>query len=215
MKTVYFVRHGESVNNATHKYNDIDTPLSKAGEAQALEIAKRCQQLPIDVVVASDMERARQTAGHIVAGTNLKTEFSALFRERITATVILGRDHDDPEVRKIVMESWDRFDEPGWRFPGGENFEDLKMRALAALDFLAERTESNILVVSHGFFMYVVAAAILFGKEMTSHECRHVINGFGQLENTALSVATRGGEVNKTARSEWVLEVWNDHAHLG
>ncbi|MDO8514036.1 MAG: histidine phosphatase family protein [bacterium] len=215
MKTVYFVRHGESEDNAAKRYNAFDTHLSQKGERQAIGITKRCSYLPVEIIISSDMERARQTA-HVIAEhvPHTITE-SALFRERITAARLLGKSHDDPEAIKIVEESRKNFHVPGWRHEGGENFEDLKARALQGLAYLTGRTEDSILVVTHGFFMRVIVSAVLFGKELTSHECLDVIDGLGELENTGLTVIHSKEGKKLRGRSPWRLAVWNDHAHLG
>jgi probable phosphoglycerate mutase len=216
MKTVYFVRHGESENNAAERYNSFDTPLSPKGVGQAHVIAERCAKLPIELIYASTMPRSRQTAEIIAKKIPVAIEESGHFRERITASRILGRDRNDPEVRTIVEENWKHFQDPKWRFEDGENFQDLKTRALAGLELLASRPEEHILVVSHGFFMFVIAAAVIFGNDLSSEECAHIIGGLGDLENTAMAVVKKHKEVRRfSGDSEWILHVWNDHAHLG
>ncbi len=215
MKTVYFVRHGESENNAIKHYNTSDTPLSLIGERQAEMVAERCTKLPVELIVASDMLRAQQTAKIISGRIHINVETCPHFRERITATSILGKSRKDPHVMAAVALSEENFHTVGWRYEDGENFEDLKSRALNGLRYLEERPEKEIVVVSHGFFMFVMAAAVMFGSELSSHECLHIINGLGRLENTSLTVAKRDEEKRNNKRSEWRLVVWNDHAHLG
>ncbi len=215
MKTIYFVRHGESENNATNQYNAIDTSLSERGKKQAEEVAKRCAKLPIEIIIASSMTRAQQTAHVISSRTGISVETADYFRERTTSTSILGKSKDDPEVTEIVKQSSEHFHDPGWRAEGGENFEDLKRRALRGLDYLAKRNEKTIAVVSHGFFMYIISAATIFGSGLTSQECLHIIDGLEELENTALSVVKFVDTKKTRSRSHWRLAVWNDHAHLG
>ncbi len=215
MKTIYLVRHGESEGNALGQYNPIDTRLSKRGEVQAAEIAKRCVHLPIKIIVSSTMPRALQTAEVIATYIDKRIETSASFRERISATKILGKKRNDPEAVAVIQASRENFHVPGWRYEDGENFEDLKQRALEGLGYLSKRPEDNILVVSHGFFMYIIAAAVIFGADLTAQECLHIIEGFGELENTALTVVKYRDEDRPKGRSPWQLRVWNDHAHLG
>lgn len=215
MKTIYFVRHGESENNATHKYNSIDTPLSKRGEQQAEIIAERCSKLSAEIIIASDMLRAQQTAKTIASRTGLSIETNKCFRERVSATSILGKSRDDVEAAAAMKMIEENFHVPEWRYEDGENFEGLKQRALEGLDHVAQRPESNIIVVSHGYFMYVVVAAVMFGRDLTSHECKHVIESLGELENTALTVVKHRRTSTSESRSPWRLIVWNDHAHLG
>ncbi len=214
MKTVYFVRHGESKNNAIKHYNTPDTPLSVKGEEQAEIVGERCKKLPIEIIIASDMHRAQQTAKIISSQIQRDVETCAFFRERITATSILGKSRKDPSVMGAVTLSKQNFHTVGWRYEDGENFEDLKARALKGLAYLEERPEKEIVVVSHGFFMFIMAAVVMFGHELTSRECLHLVQGLGRLENTSLSVAKRNSD-RRDGRSDWRLTVWNDHAHLG
>jgi broad specificity phosphatase PhoE len=107
----------------------------------------------------------------------------------------------------------------GGRVEDGENFDDLKSRALAALDFLERRPEENILVVTHGFFLRVLAASVLFGGNLTGEFLRAFALGM-LTKNTGLFVFENNPEVARssgqfyTTASRWRIMVWNDHAHL-
>jgi hypothetical protein len=52
-KTVYFVRHGQSVDNASPVFQSINSPLSKKGERQAKNIAERLSSLQFETLIAS------------------------------------------------------------------------------------------------------------------------------------------------------------------
>ena len=218
MKTIYFVRHGESEANAANSFNAPDTPLSERGREQATQIAERCEKLPIETIVASSLLRAQQTATVVSERVGRKFESSDLFVEGMYAKKVPGRKIDDVEIIQIIETYHKNFAMPGFRIDGGENFEDLKKRALAALSYLEKKPEENILVVSHGFFLWIIAATTVFGNELTAEECRGVIRGFDLMENTALTVLTYGAPLRKAMSepaSPWQLKVWNDHAHLG
>jgi len=62
MKYIYFVRHGESQANAEITGIGMDSPLTEKGREQAGFIAERCKRLPIQVIISSTMNRARETA---------------------------------------------------------------------------------------------------------------------------------------------------------
>ena len=60
---VYFVRHGQSLGNAKHVllgHTDLD--LSPLGYEQARATALEMRDFPIDVIYASDLRRAYNTA---------------------------------------------------------------------------------------------------------------------------------------------------------
>lgn len=69
-KTVYLVRHGESLHNAQSlrwkgaDYNSplyIDSPLTPTGEKQARGISHRVRDMNVELIVTSPMTRAIQT----------------------------------------------------------------------------------------------------------------------------------------------------------
>ncbi|OGG63967.1 hypothetical protein A3C18_03920 [Candidatus Kaiserbacteria bacterium RIFCSPHIGHO2_02_FULL_54_11b] len=219
MKTIYLVRHGESENNASGTYNTPDAPLSERGRAQAEEIAARCSKLPIDAIVSSTIVRANDTAEVISARIGKPIEFSDLFLERRMASSLQGRLRKDPDVLQAMSEINANLEVPGYRYEDGENFEDLKERVLASLKYLEERSEENILVVTHGFFMHIIAAAVIFGEELSGAECRKIFRGLQVMRNTGITVlAFEDDDVRNSIDglgSRWQLRVWNDHAHLG
>ena len=81
MKTIYFIRHGESEGNIGPLRQDGSSSLSERGRAQATFMAERCAKLPIDVLVASTMTRAQETA--LIIGERIGKEIisSPLFVE--------------------------------------------------------------------------------------------------------------------------------------
>ena len=82
MKTVYFIRHGESEGIANLRYQPSEAPLTERGREQARLIAERCTRLQIDTIISSTMTRAQETAAIIAARTGLPVESSDFFRER-------------------------------------------------------------------------------------------------------------------------------------
>ena len=218
MKTVYFVRHGETDNNAAKRYNSPDTPLSEMGKKQAIEIGERCAKLPIELIVASTYERAQQTAEVVGKKMGKHIESSELFVELSFSSRLNGMSVDHPDATVVVDEYFKNFSDPDFRYEDGENFNDLKERAQAGLEYLEKKSENNILVVSHAGFMWIIVAAAVFGSELSAEECRGVIGGFDLMENTGLTVIRHAALSHKAVggpTSHWQLWIWNDHAHLG
>jgi broad specificity phosphatase PhoE len=73
MKTVYFVRHGQSEGNVGMYFQGEKSPLTEFGRKQAAFVARRCKGLKIDAIISSSMERAQETAG--IISNELKTGF--------------------------------------------------------------------------------------------------------------------------------------------
>ena len=209
MKTIYFVRHGESVGNAAPVFQSPDEILSEKGRKQAEFLAKRAERLPIQALVVSTMARAQETARIISSRIHKEVESSDLFVERRSPSEIVGRSLHDEEAKRRAKEWEQSIFTSNTRFSNAENFDDLKERALQALAFLERRPESEILVVSHGFFLRMLVGQIIFEELLTPGFFERM--NFGMLtKNTGISVARYDSEASR----KWSLLVWNDHAHL-
>lgn len=140
-KTVIcIIRHGETDWNAQGRLQGReDIELNDAGRDQALQIAGWLSKETWDAVVSSPLKRAYETA-QIIAG---RLSISTIgIEEQITE-----RDYGQasglwPEERRS------RFPDV---IPGQEDFESLRLRAMAAIEKIAkDRAGQRILVVSHG-----------------------------------------------------------------
>ena len=218
MKTNYFVRHGQSEGNEGRVWVDGTSPLSVKGKEQARVVAERFTKLPVDIVVSSSMNRAIETARIIAERIDKKTEQSDLFGERRHPSIVYGKIRTDPEAMKVSQEVRENFHLPGYRHSDEENFDDFKKRSLACLKYLEDRSEQNILVVTHGFFLRILMAAAIFGDELTGQECEGFIRSL-QMNNTGITIIRLRDAPYQLSTGEqaskWEFRVWNDHAHLG
>lgn len=211
MKTVYFIRHGESEGNTGPIRQDEFSPLSPRGREQAAVMAERCSKLPIDILVASTMTRAQQTASIIGEKIGKEVISSDFLTERRRPSAQTGKPKDDIGALDIDKEIWNNFGTAGYRYSDEENFEDLRGRAQQALEFLANCPEENIAVVTHGFFMRIVMAYVVFRERLTGKECELFMRTF-HMENTGLTIIKYAGPDKEPP---WWVWTWNDHAHLG
>lgn len=184
--------------------------LTDTGREQAKFIAERAAHLPIDVIITSTFLRATQTASIISERTGIRIEHSELLVERKSPTRLLGMRWLDPDVQE-TQRKWERAFYTDERVDDGETFSEICDRAQKALSFLESRSESNILVVTHGFFLRVLVADMIFGTLLTAKIFEPMDFGM-RTKNTGLTVLQHDG--NDTYKPWWLL-VWNDHAHLG
>ena len=211
VKTVYFVRHGESEGNIGNVHQSGESPLSEKGREQAAFIAERVAKLGAQALIVSTMTRTRQTAEYISNKTGMVAEFSDLFIENLIPSELYGTPRFNPKAQMISQLRRENFDNPDWHHSDEENFHDLKARALKSLNFLAQRPEEKIIVVTHGYFMRFLLACAIFGPELTAKEGENFLRTC-HMENTSLSVL---GFDPTLKVSPWWLWIWNDHAHLG
>ena len=89
-KLVYFVRHGQSANNAANLRQGASGSLSDKGKAQARFVGERLQGAAIELVLASPFERAKETAGIANETFKCPIEYSDLLIERKNPSEIIG-----------------------------------------------------------------------------------------------------------------------------
>jgi len=114
MKTIYFVRHGESQTNAGPVCFGKDALLTEKGRGQAFFTAKRVSKLPIQSIISSSLVRAKQTAEIINEKMGKLIEFSDLFIERKRPSVQIGVASDDPASVEAESAIWKNFCVPGY-----------------------------------------------------------------------------------------------------
>jgi probable phosphoglycerate mutase len=159
---VYFVRHGESEGNVGSIRQGPHSPLTKHGRKQANFIADRVARLEVDTLVSSTMKRAVETAEIIGQRIEKPFETSELFIERRRPKEQIGNAKNSPLALEAETAIIQNFTVPGFRYSDEENFDDLKKRAEAALEFLVQKSTNRVVVVTHGFFLRVLAAYAVF-----------------------------------------------------
>jgi len=163
-RTVFLIRHGQSTFNAHHMATGedpghIDAPLTDLGLTQVQEARARMAGEHVDLVIASPLTRAIQTATGIFAGRDVAFHVTCMHREKLESSCDIGRTpaelhaefpdlvfhhlnerwwHDGPEdARGIPVEPHDVFVE----------------RVELFRQWLLERPERSLAVVGHGTFL--------------------------------------------------------------
>ena len=211
-KTVYLVRHGQSELNVAPIFQGLESPLSQKGQEQAQYLAERFTNITFDTLIASPLERARQTATVIGQTTGKTPEYSELFVECKKPTVIHNKSYEDTEA-SIIWKNWQKsLFEFGPKVLDGETFEELVQRADQALHFLQSRTEQSLVVVTHGLFLRVMLARALHGELLTAPLFEDFQKNM-ETQNTGITVLHYKAAFEQ--ESAWRLWTYNDHAHLG
>lgn len=156
------VRHGESEGNRERRFTiSSEVGLTELGVRQAHEVARRIAQLFTPrIVVSSPFRRARQTSEIIASELNLRIETVHDLHERDLGS-LKGHSYDD--LRELVLKdpSYDPARGWSWKPEGGESYEDVRSRVIAAVDkLLRHYPQDEIVIVSHGGVMLSVWAHI-------------------------------------------------------
>lgn len=185
-----------------------DVELSLDGIKQAKIVARRFENVPIDIILASPYARTVQTAEIINSAIKKEIRYSPLLTEMKIPSEFIGKSQEDTEVMKIRKLRRDHANDPLWHYSDEENFSDVKARAIQCIDYFATIHKDAVLVVTHGTYIKIIIFTMMLG-EMFTPEFWYVRSNFFHTDNTGITVCERKED------GEYKLLTWNDSAHLG
>jgi broad specificity phosphatase PhoE len=151
VRRVVLWRHGRTAWNMANRFQgQTDVPLDDVGREQARQAARLVAAFPPSVIVASDLQRARETAQPLAALTGLSVQPDPRLRE-LHAGSWQGRLGSEIEaVDGVSYRAWRSGGDV--RAGGGESRTELADRsAEALLEHLAGVPDDGVLVaVTHG-----------------------------------------------------------------
>jgi len=132
---LYLVRHCEATGQ------EPDAPLTPEGQTQAAALADFLTPFPIDRILSSPFQRARDSVAPLAARRGLPIETDARLIERVLATMPL------PDWRTHLRLSFDDLDRC---LPGGESGRTALTRATAVVDDVRRHPARTTVIVTHG-----------------------------------------------------------------
>jgi 2,3-bisphosphoglycerate-dependent phosphoglycerate mutase len=189
--SLFLIRHGETVGNASRTVQLPDNPLSARGLVQAERLARRLATAGITHIVSSDLARARTTAEALRRVTSAPLTFEPLLQERNFGD-LRGTPYAELRVDMFA---------PDYAPPNGESwavFHARVDRAWARVQALAGTIDGDLAVVTHGLVCRSLAE-------------RHLCLPEGQVaperwDNTSLTIVE--------CPAPWRVRLLNCVAHL-
>lgn len=224
-KLFYMVRHGESLLNAQHIRQGPDGALSELGRQQAAATGGRLSHIAFGAVLVSPFERTRETAAIIMQFVTSKKppEYIDLLVERKNPSEIVNRNAEDEDVKRIVDKIDRSFHDDNFRYSDEENFVDLKNRAHKLFEYFQTRKEKKILIVTHGIFLKMVAAYLIYGETLSARRY-NLLSFLNVSSNASITVVeynsgmfgeTWLGKILVPNSTRWKLIAWDDHTYQG
>lgn len=159
---LWLVRHAE-VAERWHEtaYGSMDVELSERGEAQTAAMGAAFNRIPLQRVLASDLERARRMGEGIARAAGAPISTTSALREMDRGDWQgLPKDEFGARWQAQAERYWS--DPFRWNAPGGEGDALLWERAGAAIEpVLASHPGEHLLVAAHGQLIRVVASRFL------------------------------------------------------
>lgn len=143
---IYYVRHGETPLNSEDKLRAwTNVPLDQTGRKEAAKLGQSLMN-KIDVIVTSDLDRARDTAEIISQITGVPISEETLSLRPWDLGSLAGQSVSDtlPVIKEYAL------DKPQEPIQGGESFNSFKARYLTGIsDIMNKYPGQNVAVVSH------------------------------------------------------------------
>lgn len=197
-----FLRHGESIGNAQARWQgQSDYALTDRGRAQAYALAARwkSENVKFDLIIASPLSRAKETAEIVASAVDGKLELDPILLERHIG-----------EMEGLTAEEVRKRPQPPYVTPydsiGGEGEGDwaLFLRAGQALHRLLRRVPGSYLIVSHGGLLNQLMNAIIgIAPHVDPSGVRF------RFENAAFARV-----IYYPHQHRWAIDALNDRAHL-
>lgn len=186
------IRHGSTLDNEQGRLTgQADVPLSPLGERQVALLGERLANETLDIIVTSDLQRARATGAAIAHYHQIPVYEDAAVRE-----ISLGEWEGVTlsELMELDAEAITRWqNEPlNVKPPGGETITQLHDRVVPALEFwYANYPDSMVVWVTHGGVIRVLLCHLLNAD----------LNSWGQFRRENASITevrlgqTAGGSI--------------------
>ena len=150
-KTIFLIRHGQTDYNKKGivQGSGIDSSINPTGTLQATAFYQRYHHLPFDVVITSALQRTHQTVMPFIE-TGLRWEQFADINE-MNWGIHEGK-HRNPEMKGLYTEMMHQWSIGNFnaKLEKGESAAELAQRVQRFIDHLKNRSESNLLICSHG-----------------------------------------------------------------
>lgn len=156
---IILIRHAESSSQAP------DAALTPRGVQQAETLAERLSELGIDGLFSSPYSRATATISPFSSRVGIPVTILDDLRERVLSPSPL------PDWLDHIARS---FDDHDYKLPGGESLREVRVRALHAMETIANAGHGLAAIASHGNLI----ASVLNGidQEFGFHQWRALKN---------------------------------------
>ncbi len=154
MKTIYFIRHGETELNRQHiiQGSGVDTSLNDTGRTQAQAFYEKYKHIGFETVLTSRLKRTHETVAPFLEVGLPWEQFEQI--NEMSWGIHEGK-AGTPEMReeyKALTTAWKTGDFDA-RIEGGESARELAERVQDFIEILRKRPEKTLLVCAHGRLM--------------------------------------------------------------
>lgn len=198
VKRIVFIRPGETDWNRQGRWQGwVSIPLNELGRRQATALANYIRHIGMGALYTSDLTRAVETAECLAQTLGFKPILDERLRER---GIGLWQGLTLDEMRTWYPDEYTAMlnDVDGYRIPGGESRDDVRVRVTAALNEIFEQALSETV----GILSHTTAIKVMLGDLIPGYDPLGV-----DIDNTSVTTIRSRGD-------EWDLVAVDDVMHL-
>ena len=148
---IYLVRHGQTNDNIKNLMQGWkDTPLNDVGRTQAYQLIPFFESQSIDVIYASDLSRAYETARIISQAIHKEVFVDKQLREMYLG-FWEGRSWQEIEAEFAYFLSKPENEKNALNIHEGESYIEFQLRAISVFKkIIKQHLNKNVMIVTHG-----------------------------------------------------------------
>jgi broad specificity phosphatase PhoE len=155
---IFLVRHGQTDANFYHVVQgQRDTPLNQTGRKQAKDVSKKLKDVNANVVVSSDLKRAKETAEIISRTCGIPLILDKRLREMNLGSWE-GKSFEEV-MKEPSAEIWSK-NPSQWKTDNSETLKEVQERMVDAIYEFASKY-NNLIIVSHGI---AISTFVIYSK---------------------------------------------------
>ena len=186
-KLIYCIRHGESLHNvnfllygksAFYGYKNKDTPLTNYGHEESIQLGLNWKEKhTIELVIVSPLIRTLDTCMNIFMDTDIPILCMETVREYPCGMQTCNQRKDikllESMYPRINFENCPTSEDVLWNPEREETIEELNNRIINFKQFLNNRTEKTIALISHSGFISQMIDGKIYYIENGDKELKH------------------------------------------
>lgn len=195
---VLLMRHAETAQPGVFHGYESNVNLGSRGERQAEAVAPVIAAMRPDVLISSNMLRARRTAAIIARACQLSIHFEPNLHERKVGNMQGTPIQGDSGVWPDTLARW-AAGETDYAPAGMESFDQIRDRVLPVWDRVTlENQGKTLVIVAHGIVCRVILLSVLEGYNSADWA------RLGRIANVSISELTGSGRAWRAVRIGWV-----------
>lgn len=181
---VFLVRHGQTMGNVAKRHQSDHTPLSKAGEEQAIAVAKKIKELKPTHLISSHFIRAIETARPVSEATGLDMIIHREFAELGRPNYLKGKKHINPRSLIYYFFWFLGFEKKSL---AGESYREVRERIEAAKKVVDSYSDdARVVIITHSVFINLFLNHMCRPKPLSTLEAFKFISSSLKIHNTKI-----------------------------